>query len=376
MPSTVTPEAMAAMETKYLALHEFVKVAKTRLDANLWDYVTGATETETTMRRNRMGIDSIALRPRVLRDVSSIDSTSTLFGKKIRLPVLLAPVGGLESIAVGANGSVTAVEGASAFGAPIMVSSVTQPGLEQAAAAGPGMKIYQLYVRGDAAFIEDSIQRSIAAGYEAFCLTVDTAIYSRRERDIVRRFAKPWRATATGDAQRHQAALNWDDVKRIKDRHPTLPLILKGIATAEDAIIACEHGVEVVYVSNHGGRQLDAGRGSIEVLPEVVQAVAGRAKVWVDGGFSRGTDVVKALCMGAEMVGLGRLYCYALAADGAPGVVRLLEILENEIRSCLGLLGVTAYGQLGPSFVHAAMPTNLPHVHSAFPLLRLEDSGY
>ena len=376
MPSTVTPEAMAAMETKYLALHEFVKVAKTRLDANLWDYVTGATETETTMRRNRMGIDSIAFRPRVLRDVSSIDSTSTLFGKKIRLPVLLAPVGGLESIAVGANGSVTAVEGACAFGAPIMVSSVTQPGLEQAAAAAPGMKIYQLYVRGDAAFIEDSIQRSIAAGYDAFCLTVDTAIYSRRERDIVRRFAKPWRATATGDAQRHQAALNWDDVKRIKDRHPSLPLILKGIATAEDAIIACEHGAEVVYVSNHGGRQLDAGRGSIEVLPEVVQAVAGRAKVWVDGGFSRGTDVVKALCMGAELVGLGRLYCYALAADGAPGVVRMLEILENEIRSCLGLLGVTSIAQLGAGFVHAAMPTNLPHVHSAFPLLRLEDSGY
>lgn len=376
MPSTVTPEAMAAMETKYLALHEFVKVAKNRLDANIWDYVTGATETETTMRRNRMGIDSIAFRPRVLRDVSSIDSTSTLFGKKIRLPVMLAPVGGLESIAVGANGSVTAAEGASAFGVPIMVSSVTKPGLEEAAAAAPGMKIYQLYVRGDADFIEDSIQRSIAAGYDAFCLTVDTAIYSRRERDIVRRFAKPWRATATGDAQRYQAALNWDDVKRIKDRHPKLPLILKGIATAEDAIIACEHGAEVVYVSNHGGRQLDSGRGSIEVLPEVVQAVAGRAKVWVDGGFSRGTDVVKALCMGAELVGLGRLYCYALAADGAPGVVRMLEILENEMRSCLGLLGATAYDQLGPSFVHPAMPTNLPHVHSAFPLLRLEDSGY
>ena len=173
-----------------------------------------------------------------------------------------------------------------------------------------------------------------------------------------------------------QAALNWDDVKRIKDKHPTLKLILKGIATGEDALIAVRHGVEVVYVSNHGGRQLDAGRGSIEVLPEVVSAVGGRAKVWVDGGFSRGTDVVKALCLGAECVGLGRLYCYALAADGAAGVVRMLEILENEIRSCLGLLGVTSIAQLGAGFVHAAMPTNLPHVHSAFPLLRLDDSGY
>ena len=196
------------------------------------------------------------------------------------------------------------------------------------------------------------------------------------ERDIVRRFAKPWRASATGEAQMRQAMLNWDDVKRIKDQHPDLKLILKGIATGEDAQIAVQHGVEVVYVSNHGGRQLDAGRGSIEVLPEVVQAVGGRAKVWVDGGFSRGTDVVKALCLGADLVGLGRLYCYALAADGAAGVVRMLEILENEMRSALGLLGVTAIDQLGPGYVHAAMPTNMPHVHSAFPLLRLDDSGY
>lgn len=373
---TIEPEALAEAQTKYLALHEFVKAAKNRLDANMWDYLVGATETETTMRRNRMGIDALALRPRVLRDVSRIDSTSSLLGKPIRLPVMLAPVGGLEFMAVGANGAVTAGEAASAFGVPIMLSSVSKPGLEQVAAATPGMKIYQLYVRGDAGFIEDSIQRAKAHGYDAFCLTVDTAIYSRRERDIVRRFAKPWRATATGDAQRFQAALNWDDVKRIKDQHPDLTLILKGIATAEDALTAVQHGVEVVYVSNHGGRQLDAGRGSIEVLPEVVQAVGGRAKVWVDGGFSRGTDVVKALCLGAECVGLGRLYCYALAADGAAGVVRLLEILENEIRSALGLLGVTALDQLGPGFVHAAIPTNMPHVHSAFPLLRLDDSGY
>jgi glycolate oxidase len=372
----IEPEALAETQTKYLALHEFVKAAKNRLDANMWDYLVGATETETTMRRNRMGIDALALRPRVLRDVSKIDSTSTLFGKPVRLPVMLAPVGGLEFMAVGANGAVTAGEAASAFGVPIMLSSVSKPGLEEVAAATPGSKIYQLYVRGDASFIEDSIQRAIGNGYDAFCLTVDTAIYSRRERDIVRRFAKPWRASATGEAQLRQAMLNWDDVKRIKDAHPGLKLILKGIATGEDAQIAVQHGVEVVYVSNHGGRQLDAGRGSIEVLPEVVQAVGGRAKVWVDGGFSRGTDIVKALCLGAELVGLGRLYCYALAADGAAGVVRMLEILENEMRSALGLLGVTAIDQLGPGYVHAAMPTNMPHVHSAFPLLRLDDSGY
>jgi glycolate oxidase len=372
----VDPENLAALREKYLVLHEFIRAAKNRLDANLWDYLVGATETETTMRRNRLALDALALRPRVLRDVSVIDSSSTLFGKRLRLPVLLAPVGGLEFIAVGANGAVTAAEAASAFGVPIMLSSVAKPGLEEVAAAATGMKIYQLYVRGDAAWVEDHIRRALAHGYDAFCLTVDTAIYSRRERDIARRFAKPWRATATGEAQRYQAALNWDDVKRIRDAHPDLKLILKGIATAEDAQIACEHGVDVIYVSNHGGRQLDAGRGAIEVLPEVVKAVAGRARVWVDGGFSRGTDIVKALCLGAECVGLGRLYCYALAADGAAGVVRMLEILEEEFRSALGLIGVTAVAELGPAFVAPAMPTNLPHVHSAFPLLRLEDSGY
>ena len=150
---TIEPEALAETQTKYLALHEFVKAAKNRLDANMWDYLVGATETETTMRRNRMGIDALALRPRVLRDVSKIDSTGSLFGKSIRLPVMLAPVGGLEFMAVGANGAVTAGEAASAFGVPIMLSSVSKPGLEQVAAATSGMKIYQLYVRGDAGFI-------------------------------------------------------------------------------------------------------------------------------------------------------------------------------------------------------------------------------
>ncbi len=131
-------------------------------------------------------------------------------------------------------------------------------------------------------------------------MTVDTAVYSRRERDLARRFVKPWRLRATG--QDFQAALSWDQVKRFKDRHD-IPLILKGIATGEDAAIACDHGVDAVYVSNHGGRQLDHGRGSIEVLPEVVKAVAGRAVVMVDGGFMRGTDVVKAIALGAQMRG-------------------------------------------------------------------------
>jgi len=217
------------------------------------------------------------------------------------------------------------------------------------------------------------VRRAVDAGYDAFCLTVDTAIYSRRERDIAKRFVKPWRQHAAG--MEIQAALNWRDVERFKQRHD-VKLILKGIATAEDAGRACQLGVDGIYVSNHGGRQLDHGRGAIEVLPEVVDAVAGRARIMIDGGFCRGSDIVKAVALGAECVALGRLYCFGLAAAGAEGVVRVLELLESEVTECLGLLGVDRFGALDKTYLHAAHPVVLPHALSAFPLLRILEEGY
>jgi glycolate oxidase len=359
-------------EPGFMTLHEFVSEAKRRLSPGTWDYLIGATETETTMMRNRMALDSVAFRPRVLRDVSSIDTSGSFFGRKVALPVALAPVGGLESI--DPEGGPSAARAAAAFNVPLIVSSVSQPGLEPVAQAnGKGPKVFQLYVRGDRFWVDEIVKRAVDAGYDAFCLTVDTAIYSRRERDIAKRFVKPWRTRAMGHA--FQAALNWDDVKHFKDKH-SIPLVLKGIATAEDAAIACEHGAEVVYVSNHGGRQLDHGRGSLDVLPEVVKAVAGRARVWMDGGINRGSDVVKAIAMGAEMVGIGRLYCYGLAAAGEEGARRVLELLQAEVHEVLGLLGATAFSQLNGDYLHAGAPVVSPHVHSAYPLLNLSDPGY
>jgi glycolate oxidase len=226
-------------------------------------------------------------------------------------------------------------------------------------------------VRGDDAWVDDWVRRARDNGYSAFCLTVDVAVYSRRERDLIGRFVKPWRATAPAGST-YQSGLSWDQVKRYKDKFGDkhgLPLILKGIATAEDAEIAVQHGVEVVYVSNHGGRQLDHGLGSAAVLPQVVAAVAGRAQVWVDGGFMRGTDVVKAIALGAKAIGLGRLPCLGLGAAGTPGLVRALEILEEEIRTCLGLLGVTSLAELTPRHLAAAAPVSEPATFSAFPLL-------
>ncbi|MGE0725765.1 MAG: alpha-hydroxy acid oxidase [Alphaproteobacteria bacterium] len=347
-------------------LHEIVKAAKAKLDKGVWDYLMGGTETETTQRRNRMGIDALAFRPRVLRDVSRVDASTTLFGRKLRLPVLMAPIGSLESFEAG--GGATGARGAGRFGVPLMLSSVCNPGLEAVAAAAPDApRIFQLYVRGDPAFEDDHVKRAIDNGYFAFAITVDTAHYSRRERDLANRFVKPWRQRAVG--MDHQAAYDWDRVKRFKDKNPQIPLILKGIGTGEDAATAIAHGVEGIYVSNHGGRQLDHGRGSIEVLAEVAQVARGRATIIVDGGFYRGTDVVKAIILGADCVGMGRMLGLSLAAAGADGLVRMLELLENEIVTTLGLLGAPSLADLDASHLCASTPVAPASALSAFPLL-------
>jgi isopentenyl diphosphate isomerase/L-lactate dehydrogenase-like FMN-dependent dehydrogenase len=352
------------LDEQFQTIHELARAARRNLSDGPWDYLIGGTETETTVKRNRLAIDSVAFRPRVLRDVSKVDSSSTFFGRPVRLPVLLAPVGSVESFTPG--GGATAAKASGAFGVPHMLSSACNPGLEATAKAADNYRIFQLYVRGDDAFVDDHVKRATDNGYTLFCMTVDSAHYSRRERDIDKRFVKPWRQAATG--MTWQAALSWDQVKRFKDTHD-IPLILKGIATAEDAAIACEHGVDGVYVSNHGGRQLDHGVGSLAVLPEVVKAVDKRAVVMVDGGFMRGTDVVKAIVLGAQIVGLGRLQCLGLAAAGQAGLERALELLEDEVQICLALLGVTSYGQLDASYVREAPVVAEPDALSAFPLL-------
>jgi isopentenyl diphosphate isomerase/L-lactate dehydrogenase-like FMN-dependent dehydrogenase len=363
---------LGASDEEFQNLHELVRRARANLNQNCWDYIVGAAETETTMRRNRMALDEIAFRPRVLRNVNRVDASVEVFGRKLRLPVMIAPVGALELFDPGAGAAVA--RGAGRFGAAHMLSSVSEPGLEKTAEAAPDtLRMYQLYVRGDDAFVEDRVSRAIKAGYTAFCLTVDTAHYSRRERDIAKRYVRASRLRATGgDFQR---GLDWRTVKLIKDKFK-IPLVLKGIATAEDAAIALDHGVDWIYVSNHGGRQLDHGRGSMHILPEIVEAVKGRAKIMIDGSFCRGSDIVKAIALGANLVGLGRLQCWALAAKGETGIVRMLQLLEDEVIRSLGLLGVTSFAELDKSYLHQATAANAPSVFSAFPLLEIEPYRY
>ena len=355
----------SGLENEFVTLHEIVKSAKVRLNANIWDYLIGGTETETTLRRNRMALNSIAFRLRVLRDVSKIDPSSEILGKKIRLPVMLAPVGSLESFEPG--GGITVAKGAGAGNVAMLISSVTTLKLEDIVKGGGGPKIYQLYVRGDDNWVADRVKQAMEAGYDAFCITVDTQVYSRRERDIAKRFVKSWRTAATG--QDHQAAFSWENFKKGEGQVPRREVHAEGHRHGRGRRHRLPARRVGVYCSNHGGRQLDHGRGSTAVLPEVIDAVKGRATIAVDGSFSRGSDIVKAICIGADWVGLGRLYCYGLAAAGAAGIERMVELLEEEMKEVMGLLGVTSLKQLDKSFISAATPTNLPGVHSAFPLM-------
>lgn len=353
--------------------HEIVRAARAALSKGEWDYLIGGANSETTLRRNRLALDSIAFRPRILCDVSQVDCSSTLLGHRLPMPVVLAPLGALETLHPGAG--LDAAKGAERFGTISMLSSVSEPSLETVAAETANPKIFQLYVRGDDEWVADMGKRAVHAGYSAFCFTVDVAHYGRRERDIIKRYEPGARRHSTPEGSRFQSSFTWDHVRRFKDRFD-IPVAIKGIATAEDAAMALECGVEIVYISNHGGRQLDHGRGTIEMLPEIVSTVGGKADIIIDGGFYRGGDVLKAIALGASAVAIGRSYGYGLAAGGADGVAQVLDIFKTEITADMGNLGVSRLDQLDDSYLHPAAPTNEPHVFSAFQLLNLDDKGY
>jgi glycolate oxidase len=352
--------------SEFETIQEIVLKAHCALSPALWDFISGGSESETTLRRNRLALDRLAFRPRVLRNVTEIDTSITFLGHRMRLPVFFAPMGAMSEFHP--EGALASVRAAARFGILKILSSVSQVELESAVVEAKGRLVFQLYKQGDDAWFFDSLQRVKESGCRAFCLTVDTAFYGRRERDLINRYAPPGRRGGPREGFEHQAAMTWDLVKRIRAALD-IPLILKGITTAEDARLAVEHGVDGVYVSNHGGRQLDHGRGSMDVLPEVVEAVAGRADVVVDGGFFRGTDMLKAVALGARAVGMGRLQAYALAAGGEETLLRMLEILETETRMAMALLGVTRLEELDASYLHPDTPVGLPGEFSTFPTL-------
>ena len=226
--------------------------------------------------------------------------------------------------------------------------------MEDVAKAGSAPQMFQLYHHGDRGWVGELLKRVEASGYKAVALTVDTQLYSRRERDVFHRFS-PRKAmeiapNPRGPSSEYQARLTWADVEWLM-KTTKLPVGLKGIMTVADAKRAVETGVRLIWVSNHGGRQLDHTQSSIEALPPIVEAVAGRAEIIVDGGFYRGTAVVKALARGANVVALGRTALWGLAADGAAGVARTFEIMRDEIRTTMGLCGRTKLADLTPDLI-------------------------
>ena len=351
---------------EFLTLQELAAEAQRKLDKNTWDYLIGGSDTESALKRNRYGLDSWAFRPRILNDVSRVCAETGLFGAKLRIPVLLAPIGSMQVF--DPDGAAAVAAAARDFGVLQILSSVCLPNFEDLATQVPGPRIYQLYLVGDRDWMDDIIARAIEAGYTGFCLTADTQVYSRRERDILKRHIPSSGRQVGVTGFSHQATMTWDTVAHIKNKFD-IPLIIKGVSVAEDAARCVELGVDCVYVSNHGGRQLDHTRACIDALPEVVAAVDGAVPVLVDGGFMRGADVVKALCLGAAAIGMGRLEALALAAGGAPAVLRMLELVENEIQITLSLLGVGNVKDLNPGLLERVTPMAEPHVLSAFPHL-------
>jgi isopentenyl diphosphate isomerase/L-lactate dehydrogenase-like FMN-dependent dehydrogenase len=340
------------MSDKFVTLPEIRKHAKKVLPRDVWNFGDGGAETETTLRRNHRCLDRLAIRQDILVDIREIDLSTSLLGIPLSWPVAVAPMGGL--ILFHPQGDVEMARGCGQADTLQFLSGASGWPVEDVAKASPGPKMFQLYHHGDRAWAADLIARVEASGYHAVVLTVDVQVYGRRERDIVNRYS-PRQAMShapnpRGPDPNYPERLTWEDVAWLK-KTTRLPLGLKGIMTARDARRAVEAGVELIWVSNHGGRQLDHTQGAIDALPPITDAVAGAAAIVVDGGFNRGTAVLKGLALGANVVAVGRAALWGLAADGDAGVACALGILRNELRTTMALSGQTSVKGLGPDLI-------------------------
>src|SRR3989440_4323157 len=292
---------------KFVTLPEIRRAAHARLPREVWNFGAGGSETETTMKRNRKSLDRLAIRQNVLVDVRKIDLTTSLLGVPLSWPVAIAPMGGL--VLFHPQGDREMARGAGLGDTLQWLSGATGWPVEDVAKAGGGPKMFQLYANGDRSWMADLLARVESSGYHAVALTVDTQRYSRRERDILARWS-PREAMAVapnprGPEPNWQERLTWDDVEWLM-KTTKLPVGLKGIMTPRDAKRAAEMGVRLIWVSNHGGRQLDQTQATIDALPPIAEVVGGVADIVVDGGFNRGTDIIKGLARGAKAVACGR----------------------------------------------------------------------
>ena len=332
-----------------LIVDDFEPAARELLPPDVYDFYAGGAGDEWTLAENRRAFDDWVIRPRMLTGAYPPEPSTQILGTRVEFPVLVAPWA-YQKMAH-PEGELATARAAAKAGTIMMVSSTTEEFLEDVAAASTSEKWWQLYVHTDRSLTEDLLHRVVAAGYSAVCLTVDLPVLGLRHRDTRSGFQLPFELP-DGDLV-FAPTLTWDDLAWIRERAP-LPLLLKGILTAEDARLAVDHGVDGIVVSNHGGRQLDGVVAGITALPEVVEAVQGQVPVIVDGGVRRGTDVLKALALGAAAVAVGRPACWGLAVDGEAGVRSVLDILRSEFENAMTLAGAGSVEDLGPSFVAPA----------------------
>lgn len=336
----------------FRSIPQVIEAAQHSLAPEIWDLAAGAAGTESTARRNRDALARILFRPRVLIDVGNRHTVTTLLAQELTLPVLLAPIGTIGLFEP--TGALAPARAAARAGTIAFVSVMADPSLEEVAEASSGPKILQITPSGgDLKWMQGVCGRAAQSGYLAVCLTVETPPGSQ-DRNLRNDFSAHsmhrYSNFSSHPDNSHQYRMTWREVAELREKL-SVPLVLKGITTAEDAERAIEHGVDIVYVSNHGGLRLDYAPASIEVLSEVIPAVRGRVPVIVDGGFMRGPDVVKAIALGATAVVIGRLQCFALAAGGVDELVNTLELLRGEISSTMALIGVNNLIELDQTYI-------------------------
>jgi L-lactate dehydrogenase (cytochrome) len=383
---------MARLDSpRVVNIEDLRRLARKRLPRAVFDYVDGGAGDEVTLRENCRAFEEVVLRPRHAVALKKCDLRTHVLGHDVSFPAILAPIG--YSRLLHPDGELAAARAAGEFGTAFILSTVSGHKLEKSKAASTGPVWYQLYMMGGRDVAEAAIERARVAGYSALVITIDTAIAGMRERDVrngikellgnsllakipflpdvlmhprwlaaflldggvprlenvVTRDAGPMKMTHVAAALA-SAVVTWQDLPWLRKLWPG-PLVVKGVLTPDDARHAIDGGADGIVVSNHGGRQLDTVSATLRALPEVVAAVNGQVEVLMDGGVRRGTDIVKAICMGAQAVLLGRAYAYGLGAAGHAGVVRALEILRDDIERVLRLIGCASMAELNPSFV-------------------------
>lgn len=347
---------------------EYEELARQKLPKMVYDYYASGAEDQWTLKENRSAFERIRFRPRILVDVTSVDLSTTVLGFKISMPIMVAPTA-MQRMAH-PEGELATARAVSAAGTIMTLSSWATSSVEEVSSVGPGIRFFQLYVYKDRNVVAQLVRRAEKAGFKAIALTVDTPRLGRRESDIKNRFALPPHLTlknfegldlgkmdktedsglASYVAGQIDRSLSWKDVKWLQTI-TKLPILVKGVITAEDTKLALQCGAAGIIVSNHGARQLDYVSATISALEEVVQAAAGRVPVFLDGGVRRGTDVLKALALGASGVFIGRPVVFGLACEGENGVKKVLQMLRDEFELSMALAGCTTVKDINRSHV-------------------------